>query len=285
MNGNIFKVDNLKDSKGKRRGFIMTQNEILDRLYIKERDANAYALYCFVWQRGNSDFNLTVDNLSNITGVAKNTIRKSLQTLKKVGLIEEKQEKNVPGMPKVITTQDGRKVPNNSRKYVIYSALPYSGETVQLLTPGTFIMPAEFTADEILESESTPQAVAEIVEPPTERQEPPQVRQKMPQRQAAYTPPSVLKPPQSRAPVQSDSKMAMAIERRKEKVYRIADESGLFSKAGKEKLLYWLKRFTKEVGRLADDNEVAYAANMLSGDSSCNLSSYIKRKALSELPA
>ncbi len=277
MNGNIVKVDNLKDSKGKRRGFIMTQNEILDRLYIKERDANAYALYCFIWQRGNSDFNLTVDNLSNITGVAKNTIRKSLQTLKKVGLIEEKQEKNVPGMPKVIITQDGRKVPNNSRKYVIYSALPDSGEMVQLLTPGTFIMPAEFTADEIQESEGTLQAVVEIIEPP-------QVRHEMPQ-QAAYTPPPVLKPPQSRAPVQSDSKMAMAIERRKEKVYRIADESGLFSKAGKEKLLYWLKRFTKEVGRLADDNEVAYAANMLSGDSSCNLSSYIKRKALSELPA
>lgn len=278
MNGNIVKVDNLKDSKGKRRGFIMTQNEILDRLYIKERDPNAYALYCFIWQRGNSDFNLTVDNLSNVTGVAKNTIRKSLQTLKKVGLIEEKQEKNVPGMPKVITTQDGRKVPNNSRKYIIYSALPDSGETVQLLTPGTFIMPAEFTMDEILESESTPpQAVAEIIEPLM-------VRQEMPP-QAAHTPPPALKPPQSREPVQSDSKMTMAIERRKEKVYRIADESGLFSKAGKEKLLYWLKRFTKEVGRPADDNEVAYAANLLSGNSSYNLSGYIKSKALSELPA
>ena len=254
----------------------MTQNEILDRLYIKERDANAYALYCFIWQRGNSDFNLTVDNLSNITGVAKNTIRKSLQTLKKVGLIEEKQEKNVPGMPKVITTQDGRKVPNNSRKYVIYSALPDSGEMVQLLTPGTFIMPAEFTADEIQKSEGTPQAVVEIIEPP-------QVRHEMPQQ--AYTPPPVLKPPQSRVLAQSDNKMAMAREQRKEKVYRIADESGLFSKAGKEKLLYWLKRFTKEVGRLANDEEIAIAANLLSGDSSYNLSGYIKRKALSELPA
>ena len=270
MNGNIVKVDNLKVSKGIRRGFIMTQNEILYRLYIQERNAEAYSLYCFIWQRGGSDFNLTVDNISSITGRSKNAVRKSLKTLQEVGLLEVKQEKDIPGMPKVITTQDGRQVPNTRRKYVIYSALQQQGVEAQRLTPGTVVTPVEFTTDEMLESEETPeQATSVIAEPPKARQE---------------TPPPVLKPPQSREPVLRDSKISAGLERRKEQVYRIAADNGLFSKTGKDKLLYWLQRFAKEVGRPAADDEVAYMANVLSGDSGYNLSGYIKRRALSELP-
>lgn len=272
MNGNIVKVDNLKDSKGKRRGFIMTQNEILERLYIKERDANAYALYCFLWQRGNSDFNLTVDTLSSVTGSSKRVIIKSLKKLEEVGLLAAKAEKELPGMPKVITTQDGRQVPNTRRKYVIYSALPGSGEAAQLLTPGTVITPAEFTADEIQESESAQEQSGEVIgEMPQESQaKPPQLVQ---------TPP-VLKPPQT--PVQRDSRTAEAMEQRKEKVCRIADGQGLFGQKGKERLLYWLQKFAKEVGRPADDEEIAFIANLLSGDCNYNLNGYIKRKALAE---
>lgn len=266
MNGNIVKVDNLRDKNGRRKGFIMTQNEILDRLYIQERDANAYALYCFIWQRAGSDFNLTVDNISSITGRSKSAVIKSLKKLQEVGLLEVKQEKDMQEMPKVITTQDGRQVPNTRRKYVIYSALQQAAEA-QLLTPGTVITPAEFTVDEILESEGTPEQVA--VEVMTEPPKTPSIEHTL---------------PQSREPVLRDSKTAMAKEKRKEKIYRIADANLLFSKNGKERLLYWLEGFVKEVGRPASDDEITDMANLLSGDSSYNLSGYIQSKVLSALP-
>lgn len=268
MNGNILKRDNLKGSTGTRREFFIVQNEILTKLFVQEHDEMAFALYCYIWRMANSNFNLTVDNLSNVTGVAKNTVRKSLQTLKKVGLIKEIPAKNIPDMPKVITTKAGRKVPNNSRKFFIYSALPDSGETAQQLMPGTFITDTEFTADEIQESESAQQVVAEFVEPQQERQE----RQK--------TPPPVEQ--QSRIPQQRNGKTTMAMERRKEKVCRIADSVQLFSSAGKEKLLYWLEIFKKEVGRVAEDEEIKRMAGLLSNNEKINLSAYISLKAQAE---
>ena len=108
----------------------------------------------------------------------------------------------------------------------------------------------------------------------------------MPQ-QAAYTPPPVLKPPQSREPVQSDSETAMTIERQKEeeKAYRIADSVQLFNKVGRRNLLYWVQRFSEDVGRRAKDEEIKEMADSLSAESCRNLSDYIKSKALSELPA
>ena len=126
---------------------------------------------------------------------------------------------------------------------------------------------------EILESESTPQVVvAEFVEPSKVRQE---------------TPPPVLKPRQSRENIQRDSETAMTIERQKEeeKAYRIADSVQLFNKVGRRNLLYWVQRFSEDVGRRAKDEEIKEMADSLSAEICRNLSDYIKSKALSELPA
>lgn len=272
MNGNIKKVDDTVNKFGKRREFMIIQNNIADTL-----GNNSYALACYVaiWRRAGSEFNLTVDSISNVLQCSTKTANKALQKLKDMGLLEEKLDRDLTGMA-FTETQDGRRVPNNRRVYIIHSALKIGAEPPQMLTPGKFIS-AEFTANEIMESErTTPLPITETLEPAKEQQE--KVSR------IVETQP-VLKALQSREVVCRDSKISMAIERRKEKVYRIAAENGLFSNTGKEKLLYWLKRFTKEVGRHAADDEVAYTANMLSGDSGYNLSGYIKRKALSELQA
>ena len=270
MNGNIVKVDNLKNSKGKRRGFMIVQAEILNK-YRQERRLYEFMLYNTLLGLAGTDFNLTVASVRKLMGGSRSKAQQALKRLEADGLIKARFEKDGKG-DKTITTQDGRKVPNTRRIYEIYTALPATQErTAILLTPGAFIAPAEFTADEIQESESAQEQSGEVIgEMPQESQaKPPQLVQ---------TPPPVLKPPQT--PVQRNSKMA--IEQRKEKVYRIADSVQLFSKAGKEKLLYWLQKFAKEVGRPADDEEIAFTANLLSGDSNYNLNGYIKRKALAE---
>lgn len=270
MNGNIVKVDNLRDKNGRRKEFMIIQNKIVNK-YRQEHKYYEFMLYNTLLGLAGTDFNLTLSSVRTLMGGQRARAQLAMKTLKDDGLIKERLEKDGKGN-KTITTQDGRKVPNTRRVYEIYTALPETQEQkAVLLTPGTFITDTEFTADEILESESTPQVVvAEFVEPSKVRQE---------------TPPPVLKPRQSRENIQRDSETAMTIERRKEKIYRIAAANGLSSKTGKDKLLYWLKMFVKEVGRPAADDEIAYAANLLSGDSGYNLSSYLKRKALSELPA
>lgn len=270
MDGNIVKVDNLRDKHGKRKGFMIVQNGIVNK-YRQERWFYEFMLYHTLLGLAGTDFNLTIESVRKLMGGQRARAQKAIKRLEADGLLKARLDKDGKG-EKILITQDGRKVPNTRRVYEIYTALPETQEQKAiLLTPGTFITDTEFTADEILESESTPQViVAEFVEPSKVRRE---------------TPPPVLKQRQSRENIQRDSETAMTIERRKEKIYRIAAANGLSSKTGKDNLLYWLKMFVKEVGRPAADDEIAYAANLLSGDSGYNLSSFVKSKALSELPA
>lgn len=284
MNGNIVKVDNLRSKNGRRKEFMIVQNKILNK-YRQKHKYYEFMLYNTLLGLAGTDFNLTVSSVRTLMGGQRAKAQRAIKTLEADGLIKARLEKDGKG-DKTIITQDGRKVPNTRRVYEIYTALPEEQErTAVLLTPGTFITDTEFTADEILESESTPQAVSEIAEPP-------KVRQEMPQ-QAAYSPPPVLKPPQSREPVQCNNKTAMekeqaikqATERRKEEIYRIADDEKLFNQRGREQLFHWLERFKKELGRAAKNEEIKAMAILLSGNSSYDLSGYIQRKALSELPA
>lgn len=272
MDGNIVKVDNLRDKNGRRKEFMIIQNKIVNK-YRQEHKYYEFMLYNTLLGLAGTDFNLTLSSVRTLMGGQRARAQLAMKTLKDDGLIKERLEKDGKGN-KTITTQDGRKVPNTRRVYEIYTALPAEQErTAVLLKPGTFITDTEFTADEILESESTPQVVvAEFVEPSKVRQE---------------TPPPVLKPRQSRENIQRDSETAMTIERQKEeeKAYRIADSVQLFNKVGRRNLLYWVQRFSEDVGRRAKDEEIKEMADSLSAESCHNLSDYIKSKALSELPA
>ena len=63
MNGNIKIVDDAVNRFGKRREFMMIQNNIADAL---ESDCYAFTCYAAIWRRAGSDFNLTVDSIKNV---------------------------------------------------------------------------------------------------------------------------------------------------------------------------------------------------------------------------
>ena len=249
LGSNIVKIDNLSNKSG----FVKASNEVINK-YRQERKFYELALWLSLISLAGTDFELTVKSVRTLMGGQRETARRALKTLQTDGLIKASLEKERNDQ-KFIVTKDGRKVPNTRRIYEIYTALPEVQE--QKFTPID-----DFTVDEIKASECSapPQALAETAE--------------------------ML--PQSRELTQRNNKGATRLEqleRRKEQVYRIANEKGLFSKTGKENLLFWLQRFKKEVGKTAANDEIADMAEILSGDSKADLSGYIKRKALSEQPA
>ena len=249
LEGNIVKIDNLNN----KNGFVKTSTGVRNK-YRKERKFYEFMLWSSLQDLAGTDFELTVKSVRTIMGGQREKAQRALKTLEADGLIKARLEKEITGK-KFIITNTGRKVPNTRRIYEIYTAFP----EVQEQTVAPF---DDFTVDEIKASE--------CITPPQE---------------LAEMPPPVLKPPQSRGSAQRDSKVSAGVERQKEQVYRIAAANGLFSKIGKDKLLYWLRRFAKEVGRPAKDEEIKTMAIFLSNDSNYNLTDYIKNKALSEQPA
>lgn len=267
MNGNIKKVDDAVNRFGKRREFMMIQNNIADAL---ESDCYAFTCYAAIWRRAGSDFNLTVDSISNVLQCSTKTANKALQKLKDMGLLEEKMDRDITGEA-FTETQDGRRVPNNRRVYIIHSALKIGAEPPQMLTPRAFIA-ADFSADEI--NEAAQETVPEVMQEPPQVTEPPQVVQEMPLTSPMPTP--------AQKPVYKKADMQALIERREQHIYNIAADEGVFTPAGKEKLLKWIKRFKSEVKKPAADTDIKYMANLISGNSEYLLPGYIKRKALGE---
>ena len=271
MNGNIKRVDDAVNKFSKRREFMMIQNNIADAL---ESDCYAFTCYAAICRRGGSDFNLTVDSISNVLQCSTKTANKALQKLKDMGLLEEKLDRDITGEA-FTETQDGRRVPNNRRVYIIHSALKIGAEPPQMLTPRAFIA-ADFSADEI--NEAAQETVPEVMQEPPQVTEPPQVVQEMPPRED--TPP--LTPTPTQKPIYKNADIQALIERREQHIYNIAADEGVFTKAGKEKLLKWIKRFKSEVKKPAADTDIKYMANLISGNSEYLLPDYIRRKALAE---
>ena len=271
MNGNIKKVDDAVNKFGKRREFMIIQNNIADAL---ESDCYAFTCYAAIWRRAGSDFNLTVDSISNVLQCSTKTANKALQKLKDMGLLEEKLDRDITGAA-FTETQDGKRVPNNRRVYIIHSALKIGAESPQMLTPRAFIA-AEFSADEI--NEAAQETVPEVMQEPPQVTEPLQVVQEMPPRED--TPPPTPTPTQK--PIYKNADIQALIERREQHIYNIAADEGVFTKAGKEKLLKWIKRFKSEVKKPAADTDIKYMANLISGNSEYLLPDYIRRKALAE---
>ena len=269
MNGNVKRVDDAANRFGKRREFMIIQNNIADAL---ASDSYAFTCYAAIWRRAGSDFNLTVDSISNVLQCSTKTANKALRKLKDMGLLEEKLDRDITGET-FTETQDGRRVPNNRRVYIIHSKLKIGAEAPQMLTPRAFIA-AEFSADEI--NEAAQGTVPEVMQEPPQVTEPPQVVQEKPPRED--TPP----PTPTQKPIYKNADMQAAIKRREQHIYNIATDEGVFTKAGKEKLLKWVKRFGSEVKKPAADTDIKYMANLISGDSEYLLPGYIKRKALGE---
>lgn len=261
MNGNIKRVDDAVNKFGKRREFMIIQNNIADAL---ESDCYAFTCYAAIWRRAGSDFNLTVDSISKVIQCSVPTANRALQKLKRIGLLEEKLDKDITGET-FTETQDGRRVPNNRRVYIIHSALKIGAEPPQMLTPRAFIA-ADFSADEINEAaqETVPEVMQEQqqIEPPQHEDTPP------------------LMPTPAQKPIYKNADIQALIERREQHIYNIAADEGVFTKAGKEKLLKWIKRFKSEVKKPAADTDIKYMANLISGNSEYLLPDYIRRKAL-----
>lgn len=259
MNGNIKKVDDAVNMFGKRREFMMIQNNIADAL---ESDCYAFTCYAAIWRRAGSDFNLTVDSISKVIQCSVPTANRALQKLKRIGLLEEKLDKDITGET-FTETQDGRRVPNNRRVYIIHSALKIGAEPPQMLTPRAFIA-AEFSADEI--NEAAQETVPEVM------QEPPQVVQEMPL--------TSLMPTPAQKPIYKNADKQALIEQREQHIYNIGANEGVFGEPKKAILLKWVKRFGSEVKKPAADTDIKYMANLISGNSEYLLPDYIRRKAL-----
>lgn len=252
MNGNIKKVDDAVNKFGKRREFMIIQNNIADAL---AGDSYALACYIAIWRRANSEFNLTVDNIRGVLKCSKATASKALETLKDKGLLREKFEQDITGVA-FRKRRDGRPIPNKSKVYTIHSSLKSAPQQSQMLTQGTFIA-TEFTADEI--NEAAQETVSEVTQE-QQQIEPPQVVQEMPPHE--YTPP----PTPTQKPIYKNADIQALIERRKQHIYNIAATQGVFSKTQKAMLLTWIERFKSEVKRPADDDDITHIANLIGGD-------------------
>lgn len=265
MNGNIKKVDDAVNKFGKRREFMIIQNNIADEL---ESDCYAFTCYAAIWRRAGSDFNLTVDSISKVIQCSVPTANRALQKLKRIGLLEEKLDKDITGET-FTETQDGRRVPNNRRVYIIHSALKIGAEPPQMLTPRAFIA-AEFSADEI--NEAAQETVSEVMQEPPQVTEPPQVVQEMPL--------TSLMPTPAQKPIYKNADKQALIEQREQHIYNIGANEGVFGEPKKAILLKWVKRFGSEVKKPAADTDIKYMANLISGNSEYLLPDYIRRKAL-----
>lgn len=264
MNGNIKKVDDAVNKFGKRREFMIIQNNVVAEL---EKQRMLLNCYMAIWRRASSEFDLNVRSLSTVLNCSISTARKALKKLEKMGLLETKLEKETDGGTNSVKTQDGRTVSNNRRIYIIHSALKGELQEPQMLKPGASIT-ADFSADEINEA-----AQENVLEVKQEQQqiEPPQHED---------TPPPTPTPTQK--PIYKNADIQAAIKRREQHIYNIGANEGVFGEPKKAILLKWVKRFGSEVKKPAADDDIKHMANLISGNSEYLLPDYIRRKALAE---
>lgn len=265
MNGNIKKVDDAVNRFGKRREFMMIQNNVVAEL---EKQRMLLNCYMAIWRRASSEFDLNVRSLSTVLNCSISTARKALKKLEKMGLLETKLEKETDGGTNSVKTQDGRTVSNNRRIYIIHSALKGELQEPQMLKPGASIT-ADFSADEINEA-----AQENVLEVKQEQQqiEPPQHED---------TPPTPTPTP-TQKPIYKNADIQAAIKRREQHIYNIGANEGVFGEPKKAILLKWVKRFGSEVKKPAADDDIKHMANLISGNSEYLLPDYIRRKALAE---
>ena len=265
MNGNIKKVDDAVNKFGKRREFMIIQNNVVAEL---EKQRMLLNCYMAIWRRASSEFDLNVRSLSTVLNCSISTARKALKKLEKMGLLETKLEKETDGGTNSVKTQDGRTVSNNRRIYIIHSALKGELQEPQMLKPGASIT-ADFSADEINEA-----AQENVLEVKQEQQqiEPPQHED---------TPPTPTPTP-TQKPIYKNADIQAAIKRREQHIYNIGANEGVFGEPKKAILLKWVKRFGSEVKKPAADTDIKYMANLISGNSEYLLPDYIRRKALAE---
>lgn len=265
MNGNIKKVDDAVNKFGKRREFMIIQNNVVAEL---EKQRMLLNCYMAIWRRASSEFDLNVRSLSTVLNCSISTARKALKKLEKMGLLETKLEKETDGGTNSVKTQDGRTVSNNRRIYIIHSALKGELQEPQMLKPGASIT-ADFSADEINEA-----AQENVLEVKQEQQqiEPPQHED---------TPPTPTPTP-TQKPIYKNSDIQAAIKRREQHIYNIGANEGVFGEPKKAILLKWVKRFGSEVKKPAADDDIKHMANLISGNSEYLLPDYIRRKALAE---
>lgn len=263
MNGNIKKVDDAVNKFGKRREFMIIQNNVVAEL---EKQRMLLNCYMAIWRRASSEFDLNVRSLSTVLNCSISTARKALKKLEKMGLLETKLEKDTDGGTNSVKTQDGRTVSNNRRIYIIHSALKGELQEPQMLKPGASIT-ADFSADEINEA-----AQENVLEVKQEQQqiEPPQHED---------TPPT---PTPTQKPIYKNADIQAAIKRREQHIYNIGANEGVFGEPKKAILLKWVKRFGSEVKKPAADDDIKHMANLISGNSEYLLPDYIRRKALAE---
>ena len=265
MNGNIKKVDDAVNKFGKRREFMIIQNNVVAEL---EKQRMLLNCYMAIWRRASSEFDLNVRSLSTVLNCSISTARKALKKLEKMGLLETKLEKETDGGTNSVKTQDGRTVSNNRRIYIIHSALKGELQKQQMLKPGASIT-ADFSADEINEA-----AQENVLEVKQEQQqiEPPQHED---------TPPTPTPTP-TQKPIYKNADIQAAIKRREQHIYNIGANEGVFGEPKKAILLKWVKRFGSEVKKPAADDDIKHMANLISGNSEYLLPYYIRRKALAE---
>lgn len=265
MNGNIKRVDDAVNKFGKRREFMIIQNNVVAEL---EKQRMLLNCYMAIWRRASSEFDLNVRSLSTVLNCSISTARKALKKLEKMGLLETKLEKETDGGTNSVKTQDGRTVSNNRRIYIIHSALKGELQEPQMLKPGASIT-ADFSADEINEA-----AQENVLEVKQEQQqiEPPQHED---------TPPTPTPTP-TQKPIYKNADIQAAIKRREQHIYNIGANEGVFGEPKKAILLKWVKRFGSEVKKPAADDDIKHMANLISGNSEYLLPDYIRRKALAE---
>lgn len=265
MNGNIKKVDDAVNKFGKRREFMIIQNNVVAEL---EKQRMLLNCYMAIWRRASSEFDLNVRSLSTVLNCSISTARKALKKLEKMGLLETKLEKETDGGTNSVKTQDGRTVSNNRRIYIIHSALKGELQEPQMLKPGASIT-ADFSADEI--NEAAQETVLEVKQE-QQQIEPPQHED---------TPPTPTPTP-AQKPVYKNADIQAAIKRREQHIYNIGANEGVFGEPKKAILLKWVKRFGSEVKKPAADDDIKHMANLISGNSEYLLPDYIRRKALAE---
>lgn len=266
MNGNIKRVDDAVNKFGKRREFMIIQNNVVAEL---EKQGMLLNCYMAIWRRASSEFNLNVRSLSTVLNCSISTARKALKKLEKMGLLETKLEKETDGGTNSVKTQEGRTVSNNRRIYIIHSALKGELQKPQMLKPGASIT-ADFSADEI--NEAAQETVPEVMQEPPQVIEPPQHED---------TPPTPTPTP-AQKPVYKNADIQAAIKRREQHIYNIGANEGVFGEPKKAILLKWVKRFGSEVKKPAADDDIKHMANLISGNSEYLLPDYIRRKALAE---
>lgn len=265
MNGNIKRVDDAVNKFGKRREFMIIQNNVVAEL---EKQRMLLNCYMAIWRRASSEFDLNVRSLSTVLNCSISTARKALKKLEKMGLLETKLEKETDGGTNSVKTQDGRTVSNNRRIYIIHSALKGELQKPQMLKPGASIT-ADFSADEI--NEAVQENVLEVKQE-QQQIEPPQHED---------TPPTPTPTP-TQKPIYKNADIQAAIKRREQHIYNIGANEGVFGEPKKAILLKWVKRFGSEVKKPAADDDIKHMANLISGNSEYLLPDYIRRKALAE---